>query len=211
MKLFQTSNKWEQWWKNRKIDWNKEYLATWNHPHRDLISAALSRFYWMSLIEVGCGAGANLVNILHHFKDKQLGGVDINPEAIALAQKTFNGGIFKVNPVHNIMMSDDSTDIILSDMCLIYYSPRKVHAAIEEIKRVARNYIILCEFHHISWWQRLKLRLTSGYYAHNYFELLDKHGFGDIEVFKIPEEYWPGGNPQKTFGYIIKARIPRRK
>lgn len=167
----------------------------------------------MSLIEVGCGAGANLVNIIKSFPDRklQVGGVDINPEAIELARKQFNGGIFKVGPVHDIMMSDDATDIVLSDMCLIYYGPGKIDSAIKEIKRIGRNYVLFCEFHHHSFWKRLQLRLTSGYYAYDYRKLLEKHGFGDIELYKIPEEYWPGGNPQKTFGYLIKARIPRRK
>lgn len=211
IKLFQTSSKWEQWWAKRQIDWTKEYLSTWNHPHRTLISAALSRFNWMSLIEVGCGAGANLANILQHFKGKQLGGIDVSPDAIAVAEKAFVGAIFKVGPVHDIMISDDSTDVVLSDMCLIYYGPRKIGGALKEIRRIARNRVIFCEFHHTSFWKRLKLRLTSGYYAYDYRKLLDKHGFHDIDIYKIPEAYWPGGNPQKTFGYIITAKVPRRK
>lgn len=213
MKLFQTSNKWEKWWQNRKIDWAKEYLSTWDHPHRMLIVAALGNLKgWMSLMELGCGAGANLVAILKAgMKDKQLGGVDINPEAIELCRNTFKGGVFKVSPADNLMISDSSTDVVLTDMCLIYYGPRKIHKALEEIKRVARAYVVFCEFHHHSYWKRLQLRLTSGYYAHDYRKILEEHGYSDVELYKIPEEYWPGGNPQKTFGYLIKARVPRRK
>lgn len=211
MKLFQTSKKWERWWAERKIDWKTHYLATWNHPHRDLISGVLAQFNWVSLFEVGCGAGANLVNILHHLKNKQLGGSDINPDAIEVASKQFQNGVFKVCATDNLMISDSSTDVILSDMCLIYYGPGKIHKALEEIKRCARMRVILCEFHHEQWWRRLWLRLTSGYYAHDYRKLLDQHGFYDLQFYKIPEEYWPGGNPQKTFAYIISAKVPHRK
>ena len=198
-----------QWWKNRKIDWQKEYNATWNHPHRFLISSLLSTFNWVSLIEVGCGSGANLINITQNIKDKQLGGVDINSDAIALAEKTFVGGIFKVCPADDVMMSDKSTDVTLTDMTLIYVSPLKIRKHLTELKRITRNYVILCEFNSESWWERLKLRLSTGYHAHDYGKLLRDLGFNDIMKYKIPDEMWPGAKNDK-FRFIIKAKVPRR-
>lgn len=206
-----STEKWKKYWKTRKIDWKVSYLDTWNHPHRDLLSTVLTEFPWMSLIEVGCGPGPNLVNIIKKFKGKQVGGIDVSPSAIELAKETFNGAYLKVGSVEDIMMSDNSTDVILSDMCLIYISPSKIDKAIKEIKRVARENIVFCEFHSESILSRLKLRFTSGYCAHNYKKLLAKHGFNDILIRKLPEGSWPGGEPQKTYGYIITAKIPKRK
>src|SRR3990167_8019507 len=90
-----TTRQWERWWKKRKIDWNKEYLATWNHPHRNVISSTLKQLPWAALLEVGCGAGANLLNIIKRINEpllaegkqgKMLGGIDINPDAIKAAE-----------------------------------------------------------------------------------------------------------------------------
>ena len=81
--------------------------------------------------------------------------------------------------------------------------------AIKEIKRLARNYVLLCEFHSKSWYNRASLKINSGYNAYNWVKLLKKHGFRDIATHKISEKDWPGGNPQKTFGYLILAKVPK--
>ena len=198
---------WQNWWEKRKIDWQKDYLATWNHPHRQVLALLLKRFEWRSLFEIGCGGGANLVKIVQTFKGRSVGGCDINPDSIELARNTFEGGHFKVSSAEDVMMSDNSTDVMLSDMCLIYLSdPNK---ALKEMKRITRHYIVLSELHSESWWMRLKLYLTSGYHAHNYKKLLEQHGFFNIEFIKMTEEMWPGGNPQKTYGYFILAQKSR--
>lgn len=215
MSLFalKSTEKWKQYWQNRKIDWNKDYLQTWNHPHRYMITGILKSIEneWKSLMEIGCGSGPNLVNIIKHFNNKQVGGVDVNKDAIKLASESFRGGHFKVGSGEDIMMSDDSCDVVLTDMMLIYVSPSKIDKYVKEIKRIGRKYIVLCEFHSYSFWSRMKLRMSSGYNAYDYRKLLEKYKFYDIELYKIPEEAWPGGNPQKDYGYIIKAKIPKRK
>lgn len=210
MKAFRTTSKWKYYWANRKINWQERYF-NWDHPHRYLISAALTKFQWTSLLEMGVGAGANLANILKHFKNKQLGGVDVSEDAIACAKKNLVGALLKVGSVEDVMISDSATDVVLSDMCLIYLGPRRIHKALDEIKRITRNYVVFCEFHHPSFIKRLWLKLTEGYYAYDYKKLLAKHGYYDIQLFKIPPEFWEGGKPQATFGYIIIARVPKRK
>jgi ubiquinone/menaquinone biosynthesis C-methylase UbiE len=200
-----TTNKHKKYWRERKIDWKESY-QNWQHPHRYVITNILSRLSWLSLFEIGCGAGANLMNIIKHLKGRQLGGADINEDAIALAQKTFPNGFFKVNSADNLMLSDKSVDVVLSDMCLIYVGPRHIKKYIREIKRVSRSFVVLCEFHSISWWKRLKLKLTSGYNAYNWKKLLEKEGFYDVVLYKLKPEDWPGGNPQKDYGYIVVAK-----
>ena len=206
-----TSTQWEYWWRNRKINWQEAYLSTWSHPHRQMIVSLLKRFPWFSLLEVGSGPGANLAAIVHAIPGRQVGGVDINPEAIQLGQKTFHGAFFKVCPAHDIMMSDNSCDVILTDMTLIYYGPRRVHEVIKEIRRVARTHVVLCEFHSENWFSRLSLRLRTGYHAHNYRKLLTKYGFYDIMIIKVPPEAWPGSDAQQRFRYILLAKVQKRK
>jgi SAM-dependent methyltransferase len=208
-----TTDQWKHWWVNREIDWNQAYLSTWNHPHRQMIAAVLKTFSWFSLLEVGCGAGANMYQILKSYgeEQKQLGGIDISPSAIETAKKAFNGAFFKVGSVEDIMMSDNSADVVLSDMTMIYVGPNRINKAIKEIKRVARERVVFCEFHVASFIDRLKLRMSSGYHGYNYVRLLEKHGFYDVTLYKIPDEAWPGGDDKNRFRYIVVAKVPRRK
>ena len=207
-----TTKQWSHWWQVRQIDWKKEYQTTWNHPHRTMITRSLANINFLSLLEVGCGAGANLINIVKHLPGKQLGGIDINPEAIKEAQEMLNGAFLKVSSVEDIMMSDNSTDIVLSDMTLIYFGGKRLDAAIEEIKRVSRHFVFLSEFHSTSWYDRMKLWLTSGLHAHDYQRLLEKHGFYDVSVVKAPAEAWPDGDEtQRSYATFILARVPKRK
>ena len=185
MKLFNSTKKWKQWWETRKINWQESYLSTWNHPHRYLISGILKELGWMSLFEIGCGAGANLVNIVKSFPGKtlQLGGSDINPDAIQVATGILKGAVLKVGSGDDVILSDDSVDIVLTD-------------------------IILCEFHSPSLYDRIKIKISSGYNAYNYKTLLDKYGFYDIMAYKIPPEAWPGDTYPS---YLIVAKVPKRK
>jgi ubiquinone/menaquinone biosynthesis C-methylase UbiE len=203
-----TTREQSKYWKERKIDWVKEYLTTWNHPHRTWIMHILASFQWISLMEVGCGPGPNLMKIIKSFEGKQVGGIDVNAEAIKVAEENFINGRFKVGSGDDIMMSDKSTDVVLTDMCLIYVGPRKIDQYISEIKRITRGRIVLCEFHSESFLTRLKVRLTTGYNAYNYKKLLTKHGFYDTQVFKMPPEAYPGARDM-TCRYIITAVTPR--
>lgn len=205
---FKTTAQHEKYWKERKIDWKKQYTDTWNHPHRQFLVWALQSFQWVSLWEVGCGPGANLIKITKEMKDKQLGGSDINPEAIELARQTFKGGKFHVETIDDMLLSDDSVDVVLSDATLIYYGSRTIDKAIAEMVRIARNHIVLCEFHGTVWWKRWWLWVTTGYNAYNYEELLEKHGCHSIQIIKLPPTFWEGF-PWQPWGYIIIAKVTK--
>lgn len=210
-KLFRSTNEHARYWRERKIDWSQAYLSTWNHPHRFMIRSVLKTFDWLSLLEVGCGAGANLMNLIQGGSMKQLGGIDVSADAIKLCEETFKGAFFKVGSVEDMLMSDSSCDVVLSDMTLIYIGPRKIDKVVEEMKRVARLKLVLCEFHIPSLWERLWVKMTTGYNAYDYVTLLEKHGLHDVIRYKIPPEAWPGGGLQEKYGYIIVAKVPRRK
>ena len=206
MKYFQTTKKWTLFWQRRKIDWAKSYMNP-NHPHRQMLVETLKHLSWISLMEVGCGAGANLVRIINTIPKKQVMGVDVNPDAIAYAKTQFTGAIFKVNEAHNIIMSDKSTDVILTDMFMIYVTPRKMEKHLKEFSRLARNYAVMFELHSTSWWERFVIRWKEGYNIYDWKKLLEKHGFFDISLFKIPKEAWPESDLQQKYGHIIIARV----
>ena len=197
----------KNYWANRKINWKESY---WNpeHPHRELIIKALKRIKFGSIIEVGCGAGANLGKIIQNFKGVAVGGIDINKDAIDTALEIFgnNADVLEVSSMDKIFLSDQSCDVILSDMTCIYADPFRIKTVIKEIRRVVRNNILLVEFHHENWWKRQLLRLVSGYNSYNWKKLLESNGFYDIEMVKLSDKDWPGGQPQKDFAWIISAK-----
>lgn len=196
------------YWKNRRIDWKTSYLDTWNHPHRSFIVEILRYIPFISLWEIGCGPGANLYKIVKELPGKQVGGSDVNADAIKLAQETFNNGLFHVEPGNDLLMSDKSIDVTLTDMTLIYVDPLQIDSYLNEIKRVTTNYAIFCEFHSTNWWKRQKARL-GGYHVYNYRKRLEKLGFYDIFITPIPPEYWPGTDKNTEFRTIITARVPK--
>lgn len=204
-----TTNSHKKYWRERKIDWQAQYLSTWDHPHRQLLVWVLQTIPWISLWEVGCGPGANLVKIVQTFKDRQLGGSDVNEDAIELARKTFSGGKFHVESAENMLLSDDAVDLLLSDATLIYVGPTKIKKTLQEMYRITRNHLVFCEFHSNKWWRRWWLRYKTGYNAYNYIDLLEELGCYDVRTIKIPREYWDDGQ-WGEFGYIITAKLPSK-
>lgn len=214
MNLFKSTKQHSDYWKNRKIDWIKHYAATWTHPHRQFIIDKLKTFRWISIIEVGCACAPNLMKIISQFPRADVGGIDINEDAIKTAEGIFReafkgtmrGAWFKVGRGDNIMISDNATDIALSDMTLIYVGPGEIKKYLLEMKRITRNRIMLMEFHHKNPLKRLLLKWRSGYNSYNYKKLLDDCGFFNIQVEKLPPELWDNHEPQKTFAYLITAQ-----
>lgn len=198
---------WRRYWKNRQdIDWSSAYMTP-DHPHRQFFIDKLRQFQFRSILEVGCAAGANIYKIKQNFPTVDVGGIDWNSAAIETAKKYLPiSAVLQVGEATDVYISDKGADMIISDMCYIYLDKRNFIKALKEAKRVARNGVIFCEFHHSSWFMRKLLKITTGYNAYNYLKELKRLEFSDIEITKIREKDWPGGEPQKTYGYYITAR-----
>lgn len=204
-RMFKSTGTWSNYWKRRKIDWKSSYQDTWDHPHRNLIVEALKRLNIGSVLEIGCASGPNLIRIKKELPNVQVGGVDVSADAINLAKRTFPDGIFDVRSATELFYDKKCADSGLSDMTLIYVSPRDIKKALSELKRCVRKGVVLCEFYHPNPFLRFALR-WSGYHAHNYPKLLNDLGFYDIQIRKLSKNDWPGGQPQETYGYLITAR-----
>lgn len=206
--MLKTTKKHLQFWKERKIDWEHDYFATWNHPHRDLIVRALAREPFASVLEIGCASGPNLYRIQKQYPGVQVGGIDASADAIEAAKRLVpSAALLETGSADDLFASDKSADVVLTDMCLIYVGPVRIHKVMKEIKRIARTRVVFCEFNSTSFIKQLGLAIASGYWAYDWKKLLEHEGFHDVTLEKIPEEAWPGGEPQKSFGYIITARL----
>lgn len=204
-----TTQQHKEFWGTRKIDWKQAYTDTLYHPHRDLIVEAVESFEFLSVLELGCASAPNLMRIVDKYPATQVGGTDINADAISEAKKNLpkHASRFMVESLDSPFLNDQCVDVVLTDMALIYIGKEKILHTLKEMKRIARNGIVLCEFHHTNPFKRLGLKLASGYNAYNYPKLLKKAEFWDIQVKKIPPEAWEGGEPQRSFGSIITARV----
>jgi len=205
--LAKTTKYWRGYWKKRKIDWNQAYMNP-DHPHRQIFIEKLKNFgAFRSVLEVGCAAGANLYKIKTAFPESDIGGIDWSADAIEEAKRLLpKASVLQVGEATDIYISSKGADIIISDMCYIYLTPGLFKKALIEAKRVARVGVIFCEFHSSSWFKRTALKIASGYNAHDYKKSMTEIGFHDIELYKLTEADWPGGEPQKSFGYVVSAR-----
>lgn len=195
------------YWRKRKINWQQAY-HTPDHPHRELIIKALKRIKFGSIVEAGCASGANLFKIRQNFQGVEVGGIDISEDAIKTALALLGDcAVLEQGNITKMFLSDKCADVLLTDACLIYIDPFNIDKVIKEIKRVGRSHVLMVEFHSSSWIKRQALRIFGGYNAYNYKKLLSKHGFSQIEMLKLREKDWPGGEPWRSFGYIISAKI----
>ncbi len=212
MSLFKTTNRWRRYWSHRKIDWQQSYGSgadALNHPHRQIIVDVTKKLPVGSVMEIGMGGGSNLIRLQQAIPSLQVGGCDVSEEAVKAAKAALpkSQNILDVRDATDLFFSDKSVDMALTDMALIYLNPKEVRKALKEIKRVTRKYALFVEFHHTSFWKRLALRLTSGYWSYRYDRLLEEMEFHDVEILKIPEAAWPGGFPQSIFGHVILAKV----
>ena len=178
------------------------------HPHRDVIVEKLKSLYpFRSVLEVGCAAGANLYRVKQAFPKSDIGGIDWNAQAIETAKQYLpKASVLQVGEATDVYIGSKGADIVMSDMCYIYLDKKNFRKALEEVKRIARVGVLFCEFHHKNWFMRKLLRITTGYNSYNFRKELRRAGFSDIQFYKLTERDWPGGNPQKDFGWIIVAK-----
>lgn len=204
---FKTTNQHIKYWKNRKIDWAEAYLNL-DHPHRDLIIDRLRELHFNTIVEVGCAAGANLIRIHQAWPNILLGGCDVSRDALKVAEAHLpKTAVLDVASADRLFFPPKAPEVVLTDMCLIYLSPRRFRKALAEIKRVAKKHVMFVEFHSPSLLRRLALLFGAGYYAYDYRRELEKAGYFDIRMEKVSEKDWPGGEPQKEFCYLIQASV----
>lgn len=207
--FWKTTRYHEGFWRNRKADWKTSYFDTWDHPHRKEIITHLRTMKFGSLFEVGCSSGPNLYLISKCFPQVQIGGLDVNEEAIQTAKNLLGDqAVMLAGKADDILLSDGSADVVLTDACLIYVGPKRIHNTLKELKRVARKNVIFIEWHSPSWRNRWIMRLLDGYNVYDYKKLLEQHGFWDIEIKKLPP-YWGDqkGNAWGMFGTMITAKV----
>src|SRR5690606_13332847 len=95
-----------------------------------------------SLLDAGCGEGFALDVLARRFPEVRFTGVDLSEEAIAFAQNRFGERArFRTGSIYKLPFSDRAFDTVLCSEVLEHVDDPS--AAIRELKRVARNYVII--------------------------------------------------------------------
>lgn len=148
-----------------------------------------------SVLELGCGAGANLWRIKQQFPKCYIQGIDINKDAVSFLESKFYGdftGKVWNGEAEKIYLFNKAVDLILTDACLMYIPPEKIENTVKEMLRVARKYIVMCE-----WNGEDKL---DGHWVRDYEKLFKGH---NVKIEKI--KGWSGG--WEDYGSIIIVEI----
>jgi len=180
----------DYFWKYRHLfnrEWCSGYLSdeALSHPHRKMLLETMEKYYpFETLLEIGCGPGANLINVHRKWPDVELIGQDISKMALENIRKNLPGRYFEILPLHLI------SDIVLTDAFLIYLKPKRV---IDFSWRAVKA-LIMCEWH-----SENGPFVDYGHWVHNY-----RHLFPGCKITKIPESVWPGGG-WGEYGSIIEV------
>ncbi len=167
--------------------------------YTDIILTALKGKKFETILEMGCGAGHNLIAIGKKYPKVKMWGYDIDETRIEEASKIPNTTI-KFGDCTKEPPFKRKFDIVFMAATLIYISHDKMEQVIKNIKKSAKKEIILIEIHAFTDYE------LKGYFIRDYEKLLKVNGFKDIKLTKIPRELWPGLN-YKEDGYIISAKV----
>lgn len=136
-----------------KKNWAQNFLDTSDHPHRKQIFEAFYKFKNLkSVLDLGCGPGANIVTIRKKFPDIELIGVDINSEAIRVGQAYFaskeeNKVKLIKGKADAVPLYDKSVDVVLIDALLMFITPNLIDNVITETVRLAKKGIVINDYH----------------------------------------------------------------
>ena len=195
-KVFRTSVFDEIYWKYRscKGDWNNgSYWESVNHSHRKFLLKTIDKN--KSLLEVGCNSGPNL-RLLKDFN--RCVGIDINKKAIEEGKK--RGLDIRYGKADKLDFDNKSFDYVLFDAILMYVGPDKIDKSIKEAIRVAREGIIIIDFHKEGFSSEGQIEL--GHWVRDYKKLFNKYGL-DSQITKITEEDWKSYSWEKLGNYIV--------
>jgi ubiquinone/menaquinone biosynthesis C-methylase UbiE len=178
------------------------------HPQRGLLMDALASYEPIdSALEVGCGAGPNLVLLARRTTKARLVGIDVNRRAIAVGRAHFAR-----NDLRNVELKvgratalsqfpDGSFDVVFTDAALIYVGPERIQGVVAEMVRIARRGLVFMEYGSPNGTTQ-----RNAHWAHDWQALLSQHVPAEhIELQKITPATWPG--VWAEYGYLVNAHL----
>ncbi|MCU0652679.1 MAG: class I SAM-dependent methyltransferase [Candidatus Pacebacteria bacterium] len=198
-------------WLGRSREEVAKDLENLNHPHRAFLAkkiAAAGPFE--SVLEAGCGYGANLYWLAREFPQARLTGIDLDPRSIEQGRRLFvknnltNVELAAMKMTELDKIPDKSYDAVFTDAVLLYAGPEIIENVIGNLLRIARKSLFLLEWHSDS--ARGRGEYWRGCWRRDYRRLLGKYVAADkITAEKIPADVWPDKNWQEA-GYLVSVK-----
>lgn len=173
-------------------------LRGMNKGHASLARWGMSYLEWQqnwNVLDVGCGGGANLAELLKRCPQGKAYGIDISPESVAFAQKKNKPYLgtrcfIEQGSADRLPFADNSFDVVTAFETIYFWGD--LHRAFSEIARVLKDnghFLICCEISdptNDTWTSRIE-----GMVVHPSSELkyiLTQSGFTDIILHRQKKE-----------------------
>lgn len=117
----------------------RDYDSRWSSYVRATSEATIKRLPWSvgSILDVGCGTGALLSQLVGKFPDSNIAGVDASSEMLELARSRLPPNVTLDRCWAEALPFDDASfDTIVS--CNMFHFIRRPEAALDEMLRVLR-------------------------------------------------------------------------
>lgn len=166
-------------------------------PHRGaLVDTVLKLGCIMSLLEVGCGRGANLYLLSRAIPGITLYGVDISSAAIAQARREL-----EVRSVPGVQLDEGSgdaltafgnrsMDVVVADAVTMYLPPPRISHVLQEMLRVARKAIVIGAWHFDASANTEPYLYTEGAWVYDYRRLLEQCICVRAKIDPYPDSVW---------------------
>jgi pseudaminic acid biosynthesis-associated methylase len=99
------------------------------------------------VLEVGCNRGHNLVALSHVLPESnEVIGVEPNPHALEIARTASTKVAVLRGTIFDLPFKDSYFDLVFTAGVLIHVSPDELSAALAEIYRVSRRFVLAVEY-----------------------------------------------------------------
>lgn len=167
-----------------------------------LINLILKNKNIKKILELGCGDGVNLKMIAKKNQFIDLYGIDINKTVIKRAISVINKFNFNIKLICGNMKNlekykNNEFDVVFTDAALMYADSRNIYKILNEIFRVSRSKVFICEQHTDG------AHFYNDKWVHNYKEIINRISKNIlIRIYKIKDNR--SGDWEK-FGKIIEV------
>ena len=110
-------------------------------------SGLLGDFGIRSVLEVGCGQGANLRPIARVLDARDVWGIDINGDALAIARLQAPGVNVVASRARQLPFRDGLVDLAFTVGVLIHQPETSLATVISEIVRCSRRFVLWAEYY----------------------------------------------------------------
>lgn len=165
-----------------------------------------------SLLEVGCGRGANLLLLWKADPSLQLEGFDLSAKAIESGRSALGAaGATQIRLVEGELsrlskVTASSIDVVFAESVLMYVPPNAIHSALHEMLRVARRAIVLTAWHDVE----TRSRYDDGAWIYDFQRIVGEFSDAAATVLSYPSGTWRDARWAKYGAVIVVRKMEHR-